>query len=250
VILAQLSDPHIHVGPGDRGSAEALVAAVRALGAVRPVPDALLLSGDLTDQGTDAEYRRVVELLAPLTMPRHVLAGNHDDPEGLRTHLGAPGQPGEPVQYALRLGGIRLVACDTTVPELVEGAYGADRLGWLERRLAEDTATPTIVAMHHPPILSGVPAMDALGLPEADRAAIAALLARTPQVERVVTGHVHRAITGACGGRPVFICPSSHLQLALDLTSEDITMLPQRAFFALHVATADGLASHLEPIGD
>jgi 3',5'-cyclic-AMP phosphodiesterase len=250
VILAQISDPHVHVGPGDLGSAEALAAAVRAVAELHPAPDALLLSGDLTDHASDEEYRRVAELLEPLRLPLHVLAGNHDDRAALRRHLGAPGEGDEPIQYAVGVAGLRLVACDTTVPGLVEGAFGADRLGWLEACLAEAADTPTIVAMHHPPILTGMPAMDALGMPEADHAAIAELLARAPQVKRVVTGHVHRAITGESGGRPVFVCPSSHLQLALDLVSKEIALVREPPCFALHVATGREVVSHLQPIGD
>jgi 3',5'-cyclic-AMP phosphodiesterase len=250
VILAQISDPHLNLGPGDMGSTEALAAAVRAVAQLDPAPDALLLSGDLTDRGGDDEYRRVAELLAPLELPVHVLAGNHDDPEGLRAHLGAPGQSGEPLQYSVRAGGLRLVACDTTVPGSIGGAYGADRLAWLERELAEDGDTPTIVAMHHPPILIGMPAMDPLGLPDADREALAEVLARAPQVKRVVAGHVHRATTGESGGRPVFLCPSSHLQLALDFESRDITLIREPPCFALHVATGREVVSHLQPIGD
>jgi 3',5'-cyclic-AMP phosphodiesterase len=250
VILAQVSDPHLRIGPGDLGSAAALAAAVRAVAALRPAPDALLLSGDLTDQASDAEYARVAELLAPLELPVHVLAGNHDDPEGLRAHLGAPGRPGAPVQYALRVGALRLVACDTTVTGRGEGAFGPERLSWLEHELAEDADTPTIVAMHHPPILTGMPAMDALGLPEADRAALADLLSRRPQVKRVVTGHAHRALSGDCGGRPVFVCPSSHLQLALDLESDEIRLVREPPGFALHVAAGSEVISHLQPIGD
>jgi 3',5'-cyclic AMP phosphodiesterase CpdA len=250
VILAQISDPHVHVGPDDQGSAEALAAALGAVAALDPAPDALLLSGDVTAHGSDPEYRRVADLLAPLDLPVHVLAGNHDDRAGMRTHLGAPGEGDAPIQYAVAVGGLRLVACDTTVPGVDPGEFGADRLAWLEACLAEDGDTPAIVAMHHPPILTGMPAMDARGLPEADRAAIAELLAGTRQVKRVVSGHVHRALTGESGGRPVFVCPSSHVQLALDLDSDEIALVREPPCFALHVATGCEVVSHLQPVGD
>jgi len=48
-LLAQLSDPHVDLGPGDTGSAEALAATVRAMMALDPAPDAVLVSGDLTN---------------------------------------------------------------------------------------------------------------------------------------------------------------------------------------------------------
>lgn len=251
VVLAQISDPHLRIGPGDLGSADALAAAVRAVGELDPAPAALLVSGDLTDHATDAEYARVAELLAPLSMPIHVLPGNHDDPDGLRTHLGAPGRSGEPLQYAQRVGPLRLIACDTTRPGRIDGALGAERLGWLEAQLAEEPDTPTVIAMHHPPILTGVGALDVVGLPETDRIALGELVARNPQVRRLVAGHIHRTATGALNGCAAFVCPSSYLQLALDLgPSSGIALVREPPGFALHVATGDGLASHVQPIGD
>ena len=71
--------------------------------------------------------------------------------------------------------------------------------------------------MHHLPLPTGIPAMDALGLPRADRVAIDELVAAFPHVGAIVTGHVHRAVVGTLGGCAVFACPSARMQLALDL---------------------------------
>jgi 3',5'-cyclic AMP phosphodiesterase CpdA len=235
MILAQLSDPHMRLPPDDDGAGEALAAAVRAVLALDPLPDAVIVTGDLANGATPEEYARVRELLAPLPMPVHLLPGNHDDPAVV------------PAGYAVRVGEMRLVACDTTIPGRDDGALD---LEWLAACLDEDRESPTIVAMHHPPILTGMPVMDALGLPEADRAAFAELIAGTPQVKRVVSGHVHRAATGESGGRPVFVCPSSHLQLALDLEADEISLVREPPCFALHVATGCEVVSHLQPVGD
>jgi Icc protein len=250
-IVAQISDPHVRVGPGDAGSAKALAAAVRAVAAVEPLPDAVLLSGDLTDHASAAEHELVAELIEPLPMPIHLLAGNHDDADALRAHLGAPGEPGEPLQYTADLGGLRLVACDTTIPGRDDGALGPERLGWLEGELSADDATPTILAMHHPPLRLGVSVIDELGLAAQDRAAVGEAVARHPQVQRIVAGHVHRAATGVAGGCAVFVCPSSYVQLVLDLTEDASLMLVREPpGFGLHVAIDGELTSHVQPIGD
>jgi 3',5'-cyclic-AMP phosphodiesterase len=130
-VLAQISDPHLHIGPGDLGSAEALAAAVGAVAALDPAPEAVLVSGDLTDHATDREYERVRELLAPLSMPVHVLAGNHDAADALRAHLDAPGPPGEPLQYSQPVGPLRLIGCDTSLrAESTAPAARSDWRGW------------------------------------------------------------------------------------------------------------------------
>jgi len=241
-VLAQLSDPHVDVGPGDTGSAEALAAAVEAVLRVDPAPDAVLLSGDLTNLSDARSYERVRELLAPLPMPVHVLPGNHDDREALRawfTDDDVAGLHRDPFHYLVRCGVLRLVVCDTTVPGRDDGRLDAGALAWLSDALAAEPDVPTIVAMHHTPLLTGIGAMDAIGLPEADREALALVLSRFRCVRRVVGGHVHRACFGLLGRCPVFACPSTHLQVALSSGSElSLEIAPPS--FALHVVLAGG----------
>jgi Icc protein len=250
-LLAQISDPHLRVGPGDAGSAAALAAAVRSIAALEPAPDALLVSGDVSYHATGIEYERVRELLAPLSMPVHVLPGNLDDPDALRAHLGAPGELGEPLQYTQAVGSLRLIGCDTTLRGRHDGALGPERLAWLEAQLAYDRETPTVVAMHHPPILTGMAAFDGIGLGEADRLALGELLANNRQVVRIVAGHIHRTVVGDLGGCAVFVCPSSYAQHALDLgPAKEITEVSEPPGFAVHVALGAKLVSHVQPIGD
>jgi hypothetical protein len=76
-------------------------------------------------------------------------------------------------------------------------------------------------------------------------------VARNPQVARIVAGHIHRTATGVLGGCPVFVCPSSYLQLVLDLgPGSEIALIREPPGFALHVAVDGGLTSHTQPIGD
>jgi Icc protein len=241
-VLAQLSDPHVEVGPGDTGSVDALAAAVEAVRRVEPAPDAVLVSGDLTNLSDARSYERVRELLAPLPMPVHVLAGNHDDREALRawfTDDDVAGVSGDPFQYVARWGVVRLVACDTTVPGRDDGRLDAGAVAWLADVLAAEPDVPTIVAMHHTPLLTGIGAMDAIGLPQADRDALAGVLARFRCVRRVVGGHVHRACFGLLGGCPVFACPSTHLQVALS-SGPEISLEVAPPSFALHHVLAGG----------
>ena len=130
-------------------------------------PDAVLVSGDLVTDPGAREYERVRELLSPLPMPVHVLAGNHDDPDALREYFpvdGPSASPGGPYEYAAEIGELRLIACDTRRPGLEEGELGAERRAWLEAQLEAGPPAPTIVAMHHPPLRTGNRAFDAIGL--------------------------------------------------------------------------------------
>ena len=226
-ILAQLSDPHVRVWPDDQGAAAALVRAVEAVLALDPLPDAVLMSGDLAETAAAAEYERVRELLTPLPMTVHVLPGNHDqlDWDG---------------PYAADVGDLRLIACDTTKPGEDDGRLD---LEWLEAQLAASPA-PTIVAMHHPPLLTGIGGLDAIGLPAEQRAALGALLARSPHVRRVVAGHVHRAAFATLGGCAVVTCPSTNLQSKLEIGTPGFSTVAEPPAFLVH--TAD--VAHVQPI--
>ena len=248
-VLAQLSDPHVEVGTGDDGSSQALAAAVRAVLRLEPLPDAVLVSGDLTNAADAASYARAHELLEGLPMAVHVLPGNHDDRAALRACFG-PGTGADPYRWAVACGGLRLIGCDSTVPGAPDGAFDAEACAWLEETLAADPTTPTIVALHHPPVRIGIAELDDIRLPPADAAALGVVLARFPQVRRVVCGHVHRGVVGALGGLPVFTCPSVYLQARLDLASGEIDLIPGAPAIGVHVLLGDGeVVSHVHPVG-
>jgi Icc protein len=243
-LLAQLSDPHLDVGPGDRGSAQALAAAVQAVRDLRPLPDAVVVTGDIANNGAFAEYERAHELLAPLPMPVHVLPGNHDDRDALRERFAVPGDG--PLQYVATVGDLRLVVCDTKLPDHDGGALDGGRLDWLEAQLDGDVAT--VIALHHPPVAIGLPVLDAIGIAEPERTGLAELLARSPQVKRLIAGHVHRSVFDTLRGCGVFACASTHLQAPLEIGSRELRLVPETPAIALHAALDGGLVSHVQPL--
>jgi len=237
-LLAQLSDPHIGATWAGEGSVEGLAAAVDAVRGLEP--DAVIVTGDLADHATDDEYRQLHELLAPLAAPYYLLPGNHDDRRAFNPL-------GEPVQYSVDLGALRLVVLDTTIPGEDGGALDADRLAWLDSELTSAPDQTTLVAMHHPPLVLGIPIWDEIGLRPADRQALSDVLERHPQVRRLVAGHVHRTITGEFAGRDVMTCPSTYVQARLDFTAQEIELTEEPGGFLLHSVVDGQLISHVQP---
>jgi len=145
----------------------------------------------------------------------------------------------------VRCGDLRLVACDTTIPGSDGGRVDVE---WLAATLDEDRTTPTLVALHHAPVAIGVPAIDA-SLPAAEeRAALGELLARSPQVRRVVAGHVHRTVVTSLGGCPVLLLGSTHVALRLDFAATDFDMRTEPPLIAVHRMVDGELVSHLQPV--
>jgi 3',5'-cyclic-AMP phosphodiesterase len=251
ILLAQISDLHIGAGVGEADPARRAERVVAALADLDPAPDAVVVTGDLTQLGDPREYARVLELLAPLAMPVHPLPGNHDLRAALHDALLAEVDtgPGEFLQYEARVGRLRLLVCDTIVPGADGGRLCPERLGWLDAALAADRAAPTVVAMHHPPLTTGIAAMDEIGLEPGSQTDLAGVLARAPNVLRVIAGHVHRPMYSTCGGRTVFSCPSTDVAIRLDLRpGARLGVLDEPPAYALHLITDGTLVTHVQPL--
>jgi 3',5'-cyclic-AMP phosphodiesterase len=244
-LLVQLSDPHIGADWGERDSVATLSATVDAVRALEPRPDAVLITGDLADHAAGSEYEQLRELAARIDAPLHVLPGNHDDRAELRRHFDVGGTNGEPIQYATDLAALRLVVLDSQRPGEDGGELGADRLAWLDDALAGAPETSTIVAMHHPPLTTGIAAMDEIGLASADQRALGDVIERHPQVRRIAAGHLHLGISADLRGRNVLVAPSTYLQAVLDYGAETIELSAEPPGFAVHALVDGELASYV-----
>lgn len=247
-LLLQLSDPHVGATWGDGDPVAGLTRAVEWVRRLPDRPDAVLVSGDLADHAADDEYDFVRDMLARLDAPVYVLPGNHDDRDTLRRHFDLPGPIGTPVQYAVDLGPLRLVVLDSTRPGEDRGELDRQRLTWLDAELAAEPDRTTLVAMHHPPLSTGIEAWDEIGLPVSDRGALGKVLERHPQVRRVVAGHVHRTIAAELAGRAVLAIPSTYVQARLDFSSGEIELVAEPPGFAVHAFLDGELASHVQPV--
>ena len=182
-MLAQLSD--LHLRPGDPGPEAQAAPRLALVAAIDPLPDAVLVSGDIADVPEPEVYARASELLDAAGLPLLAIPGNHDDRDLLVAAFGAAAgdRPRRP---------LRVVGVDTSLPGPGRRPAGDDDIEWLDAELAPTPRRRRVLAMHHPPVLTGIRALDAIGLPAADRAAVAELLRRHPQVQTVACGHVHR----------------------------------------------------------
>jgi Icc protein len=235
MLLAQITDTHIlaagKIFHGPRAAfpagaaadwshvdtASCLRRAVSELNALKPRPDAVVVTGDLTDHGGAEEYANLRELLAPLAMPTYLILGNHDSRDGLRAAFPDAGYLPKDgfLQYAVDDFPLRIVALDTHIPGNPAGELCEARLAWLDRTLAAAPDKPTVVMMHHPPFATGIGHMDEMAL--LNPGSFAAIVARHAQVERILCGHLHRPIDRRFAGTIAGTAPSTAHQLVLDV---------------------------------
>jgi 3',5'-cyclic-AMP phosphodiesterase len=252
MLIAHLTD--LHVRPPGKSANRVVETnmlterALRAAAAFQPRPDLVVITGDLTECGLDAEYANVARMLRQhLPMPVFVIPGNHDRREALREGLRhLPGVTTDPhfVQYAVEDYPVRLVLLDTLVPGAGHGELCADRLQFLESALSAAPDKPTIVAMHHPPFVCGITHLDRINLREAG--VFAQVIGRHRQVEMIICGHHHRPIVARVAHAIASIAPSvaHQTEMTLDPLDPGAFVLEPPAFQIYRWTPDDGLVSH------
>jgi 3',5'-cyclic AMP phosphodiesterase CpdA len=229
-----------------------LRAAVASILAEPRRPDIVMASGDLADGGLAEEYALLRDILRPLPMPVYVIPGNHDRRDGMREAFGRDGHlpaTGEFLHYTVEDQPLRLVALDTVVPGKGHGEMDAARLAWLEARLAEQPDRPTVIFMHHPPFPTGLQHMDSINC--RNGAAMAELVRRYPNVERVACGHHHRSIQIRWAGTIGSVAPSVAHQVQLDLQPHEAALFTlEPPGYHLHLwRPGTGLITHTAFVG-
>ncbi len=257
MLIAQVSDLHIGFdGTGaDEPNRRRLDAVIDRLLSMERRPDLMIATGDLTEHGDAAAYASLKQALSRCPWPVWPIPGNHDRRTVFQEAFPDAPVCGGFIQYAVDAGPVRIVMLDTLEEGRHGGTFCAARAAWLDATLADAPTHPTLVALHHPPIETGIGWMtEAPNAPWIGR--LESVISRHPQVLRVVSGHVHRSIVSAWGGTSVWVCPSTAAQVALDL--REITPIPdgremivsEASAFGLHLWTGRSLVSHVGYAGN
>jgi 3',5'-cyclic AMP phosphodiesterase CpdA len=214
--FVQITDTHI-VAPGKLAygrsdTAGALRRAVETINAKLPLwegIDCAIVTGDLTDHGTPEEYAHFLSIMEGLALPWLAVPGNHDQRSPMREALAeASWMPDEgPVQWVRDFGPFSVIGLDTLLEGAHHGTLCGEGMEFLDATLSAIGNQPAIVATHHPFMHAGIPAMDADNL--RNGAAVTARLDAHPGPARMVSGHVHRAVTGQIGRVTCQIAPAT-----------------------------------------
>lgn len=239
--IVHLSDTHFLAAGamlGERIDVEAgLVRALRAIERAQAHPDAVVITGDLTDLGEPEAYHRLREAFEPfaqrLGAPVVWVAGNHDERPALRRELLGLAPTEDPVTGVWDLNGLRLIVLDTSVPGWHHGALDAQQLDWLAEHLAVPAPHGTLLAMHHPPLPSHVPLFGILELQNPDDLAE---VIRGSDVRGILAGHLHYAAHGTFAEVPVSVAAATCYTMNLALPPTEVNgMDAAQSFQLVHV---------------
>ena len=255
MLLVQLSDPHIvpegQLLLGEIDTANLLRDAIDHVNRLDPAADLVLITGDLVNEGKPEEYEHLRALLDALRAPFHLVPGNHDLTSALRDafphHVHGDGGRADGVIE----GPLRIVTLDSSRFPEPGGSLDPAQLEWLDRTLGDAPDEPTVVAVHHPPFATGIAHMDTMALDAASAAGLAAVIAGHAQVERVLSGHLHRSISRRFAGTIAMTAPGTAHAVQLDLAGGRAAWNREPPAILLHLWTPTvGVVTHLEVIGE
>lgn len=224
--ILHITDTHLVVPPGRVSGRldtaklleECIAAATTALSRIAPV-DALLVTGDLSDDGSPESYELFRHIVEPIGVPLLVVPGNHDLREPMRAafsdlHLFAPSGP---LNWVRDVAELRIIGIDTLVEGSGGGTIDDETLAFLKDALSWHG--PVLLAMHHPPFMSGIRFMDGIGLTGVDRLREVLEGSRAADI-RIVCGHLHLSATGSVGRVPAIVGPSPCSTFQFDLRAD------------------------------
>ena len=181
MIIVQLSD--IHVGSQFREEVfEKVIQEVNEL-----KPDAIIVTGDLTNEGLTKEYEKAKKLLSRLDTKKLItISGNHDYRNTgyllFKKHF--------PFETVNELGSdVVVVTLGTARPDRDEGEVGYRQNLWLERTMKKYEHKIKILAMHHH--LVGIPDTGSARVEVIDAGDVLRTILAT-NVNMVLCGHKHR----------------------------------------------------------
>ena len=174
--------PIQRVDPGDPPHPETMNhAAVEEM--VQADLAAVVVKGDLTNDGTDDEFALFESCYRAAFGDRlHVVRGNHDAYRNQQVYAG---------DQWIDLPGVSIAVLDTVLPECTTGTITSVQLQWLDDLTA--TAGPPVIVMgHHQQWITGRRHNGYFGLDPDSSDGLAEVAARRPRIVAYTAGHTHR----------------------------------------------------------
>jgi Icc protein len=150
-------------------------------------PDLILLSGDVSEDGSEESYQRTSGLLAATGVPVLALPGNHDDVEVMSRYFRLGPWDGP---FVTERDNWQLVLLDCTEPGRISGSFSTSTLEKLKTGLQNSEREYSLVALHHQPVPVGAFWIDRYKLESPSE--FLQVIDHSPRVRCISWGHVHQ----------------------------------------------------------
>lgn len=212
--IVQFTDCHICSADEGRfdgvDTAASLSRVINRINAVE-LPDMVLVTGDLVNDGETTAYQRLLAMLKRLNTSVYCLPGNHDIPALMH---GLINDANVSTDTVLEGRDWRVVLLDTVLPDEHAGRLSLEDLRFLEETLHGADGHYILVAMHHHPVSVNSPWMDTMILENPDE--FFAVIDRYPAVKGITWGHIHQDFSRLRNAIQLLGTPSTCRQFRLE----------------------------------
>lgn len=217
---------------------ESFQAVITEIGAKNIQFDAIIATGDISQDHSSTSYQYFVDGLAHLPQPCYWLPGNHDYQKEMKAVLAQ--SPLIKCEQVLLGEHWQLILLDSQVKGKPYGWLGDEQLALLEKALCQYPERYALIALHHHPIPAGSKWLDQHQLHNQE--IFWSYLERYEQVRGAVCGHIHQDLDRLHLTKRVLAAPSTCIQFlpqseqfALDPLSpgwREITLYPDGHIFS------------------
>ncbi len=186
---------------------ESLQAIIRHIQERQTKMDAIILSGDLSQDGSATSYKRLASLIDVFNVPIYFIPGNHDNQQVMRTVY-----PFENIldNRHILFGDWQIILLDSQKPGAVEGHLKATELQFLRECLEKYPQHHAMIMFHHQPFNLGCTWLDKLGVTNAEQ--FWQTVENYSNVKVVFVGHVHQEFFQQIKNIPCYAVPSTCIQ--------------------------------------
>jgi 3',5'-cyclic AMP phosphodiesterase CpdA len=212
--------------------------------------EALIMTGDLTDEGDPRAYDLLKHILADYRLPpAYLTIGNHDDrqrfgssfPDSVQSKSGFAHQ-------SFLLGNHVGIVLDTWECGSHAGSLCPERLLWLSEQLRSNPR-PTLLFMHHAPFKVGLKRLDALTLVNEEEL-WAALSPFRERIRHLFFGHMHRIVSGSWRGIPFTVVPAVAHHGLVDFNTEVSRSTIIEPFYSVILVGDDNVVVHSKQVSN
>ena len=171
--------------------------------------DGLVVTGDISDDGSMESYLSAYEKLSKLNVPILAIPGNHDlrDPMRKVFHENVQfSKNSSQFDWVFEFDETLIIGLDTLVEGENFGFLEEKSLDFLSHQLSNNSGSDLVLLIHHPPIKTGIYFMDQIGLTNSSD--LSECLKATNRPIKILCGHVHGVYHGLLGIHPVVSAPS------------------------------------------
>ena len=211
----------------------------------------IVFTGDLTHNGSEEEYLNLKSAIQGIDIPITYMMGNHDRRVAFSEIFpSVPLDHNGFLQSAITYDSHKLVFLDTLHISNLEkdrskGFLCSKRLRWMETELEASSQKKVIVFMHHPAFKVGFNAMDKIRLKNEDD--FFSSLDKYKNVIHIISGHIHRTISGNVQGYGFSVFKSTCHQMPMMLNSDNVKLsADELAAYGILLLTSSGIIVHSE----